>query len=61
MGMDAPPATALISSNLKVSEAACVDAIVWMHGWMRHMRLPDPFLIQSQVISGEAAFVDAEV
>jgi hypothetical protein len=26
MGMDAAPATALISSNLKVSEAACVDA-----------------------------------
>jgi hypothetical protein len=29
------------SSNLKVSEAACVDVGVWMHGW--DATLPDPF------------------
>jgi hypothetical protein len=31
------------SSNLKVSEAACVDAEVWMHGYGCVMADYDPF------------------
>jgi hypothetical protein len=36
------------SSNLKVSEAACVDAGVWMHGW--DASLPDPFSSTSRSV-----------